>query len=137
MWRALLMTSALLLPLAGYTKIQVVPTVAYTGINFTVANVVPIGYQAGCTALSLDADGDIAGTARFAVHGLFNCGNINQAYPVTGSGYLTNVSTVNINLQVGLLLWVCSLSSKTFSGSCTVITYAGAQLGTVQLTFVP
>jgi hypothetical protein len=137
MLRALLMTSALLLPLAADAKIQVVPTVAYTGINFTVANVVPIGYQAGCTALDLDADGDIAGTSRFAVHGLFNCGNLNQAYPVNGAGYLTNLSTVNINLQVGLLLWVCSLSSKTFSGSCNVITYAGTSLGTVQLAFVP
>jgi hypothetical protein len=135
--RTLLMTSALLLPLAGYAKIQAVPTVAYTGLNFTVAGGVPIGYQAGCTALGLDANGDIPGTSRFAVYGTFNCGNANQAYPVIGSGYLTTTSTVNINLQVGILLWVCTLNSKTFNGSCTAISYAGLQLGNIQLTFVP
>ena len=131
------MTSALLLPLAGSAKILPVPSVAYTGLNFTVTGGVPIGYPAGCTALSLDANGDIPGTSRFATYGTFNCGNANQAYPVDGSGYLTSISTVNINLHVGILLWVCSVSSKTFNGSCTVITYAGGQLGTIQLTFVP
>ena len=137
MLRTLLMTSALLLPLAGSANIQPVPAVEYTGLNFTVTGGVPIGYQAGCTALSLDANGDISGTSRFAIHGIFNCGNANQAYPVNGSGYLTSTSTVNINLQVGILLWVCSLSSKTFDGTCSVITYAGGQLGNVQLTFAP
>jgi hypothetical protein len=135
--RSLLLISSLLVPLAGNAKIQVVPTTAYTGLNFTVAGVVPIGYQAGCTALGLDANGNVPGSGRFGVYGTFNCGNANQAYPVYGSGYLTSVSTVNINLDVGLLLWVCSVNSKTFNGTCTIVTYAGAQLGTVQLTFVP
>ena len=137
MLRTLLMTSALLLPLAGYAKVQAVPAVDYTGLNFTVTGGVPIGYQAACTALSLDANGNVPATSRFGVYGYFNCGNLSQAYPVNGSGYLTNVSTVNINLQVGILLWVCSLSSKTFNGSCTVISYAGQQIGTIQLTFAP
>jgi hypothetical protein len=137
MLRSLSMTLALLLPLTGYAKIQAAPTVGYTGLNFTVAGGTPIGYQATCTALSLDANGDISGTRRFAAYGVFNCGNANEAYSVIGSGYLTTVSTVNMTLNVGIFLWVCTLSSTTFNGSCSVITYTGDALGTLTLTFVP
>jgi len=137
MVRSLLMIAAFFLPLASDAKIQGAPSTAYTGINFTVTGQTPIGYQAGCTALDLDANGNIAGSGRFNIYGTFNCGNANQAYPVSGSGYLTSASTLNINLDVGILLWVCSVNSKTFNGTCSVITYANAQLGTIQLTFVP
>jgi hypothetical protein len=65
MLRTLSMTLALVLPLTGYAKIQGTPTVGYTGLNFTVTGGTPIGYQATCAALSLDANGDISGARRF------------------------------------------------------------------------
>ncbi len=57
--RSISMTLALLLPLTGYAKIQAASTVGCTGLNFTVTGSTPIGHQATCTALSLDASGDI------------------------------------------------------------------------------
>ncbi len=56
---------------------------------------------------------------------------------VTGLDYLTTASTVNINLKVGILVWVCTLNSTTFNGTCSVMTYTGEGLGTLTLTFVP
>ena len=137
MLRSLSGTLALLLQLSGYAKIQAAPTVGYTGLNFTVAGGPPIGYQSTCTAVSLDANGDISGTRRFAAYAIFNCGNARQAYSVTDSGYLTTLSTLNMNLNVGLFLWVCSLSSTTFNGTCAVITNGGQTLGSIPLPFVP
>lgn len=137
MLRSILMSLALLLPLAASATIQQVPTVAYTGLNFTVSGGTDIGYLAACNALNLNATGDFAVSKRFTANGIFNCGNPNQAYPVTGSGYLTTNAMINMNVTVGILMWVCTISSTTFNGSCTVITYSGNELGTVNLTFVP
>ena len=135
--RSISMTLAPPLPSTGYAKIQAAPAVGCTGLNFTVTGGTSIGNQATCTTLSLDANGDISGTRRLAAYGIFNCGNANQALSVTSSGYLTTAYTVNMNLNVGILLWVCSLNSATFNGTCSVITYNGQGLGTLTLTFVP
>jgi hypothetical protein len=137
MLRSLSMTLALLLPLTGVAKIQPAPMVSYTGLNFTVAGEVPIGYTSNCTALGLDVTGDISGARRFAVNGTFTCGTFNNSYSVSGAGYLTSTSTVNMTLQIGLLAWICTLSSTTFNGTCSVLSYTPQTLGTVTLTFVP
>jgi hypothetical protein len=137
MLRSLSVTLALLLPLTGVAKIQPAPLASYTGLNFTVAGGVPIGYTANCTTLGLDVTGDISGTRRFAVNGTFTCGSFNNSYAVTGAGYLTTTSTVNMTLQIGLLAWVCNLNSTTFNGTCSVLAYTPQTLGTLTLTFVP
>ena len=135
--RSLSMTVARLLPLTSRSKIQAAPTVGYTGLNFTVTSGTLIGYQATWAALGLDANGDISETRRFAAYGIFNCGNANHALSVIGSGNVTSASTVNMNLNVGILLWICTLNSTTFNGSCSVINYTGKGLGNLTLTFMP
>jgi hypothetical protein len=137
MLRSLLTTLTVLLPLSGYAGIQQLPSVTYNGINFAVPNASTVGYPSTCDALDLVANGDISGTGRFQIYGVFNCAGTNEAYALSGSGYLTDAATINLNLNVGIYLWTCSLSNSTLSGSCTVVNFSGTTEGTITLNYQP
>lgn len=127
---------AMLLPITS-SALQELPVVAYSGLNFTVNGASAIGYPSSCNFLFMDANGAISGDGRFSLYGAFNCAGANEAFPVIGSGYLTNIGTASLGMTVGTATWICSLASSTFNGSCTVFGASGTALGAVQLIFTP
>ena len=109
----------------------------YTGFNFSVDQTGTRGWFASdCNAMFLDINGSVGGSGKFAVYGALNCITSNTSFGVTGSGYLTNLGTIAMVLDVSGTTWQCNLNTSTLFGSCN-LTNSNVSRGTSTITFKP
>ena len=127
----------MVLPISSNAAITQVAVTSYTGLNFSINNMIAGGFQSDCNGLLLDATGAIASSGRFAIYGSLNCPVSVTSYNLSGSGYLSNVGTLEITSSVGNVRLLCSVSISTWSGSCRTYNLSNILLGSSTVTYLP
>ncbi len=117
--------------------IQQVLITGYTGLNFTIQGLSVAGFPSDCTDMVLDATGAISTSGRFAIYGNVDCYISNAGFGTTGSGYLSNIGTLEITTTLGNDRLLCSIDMSTWSGTCRIFDPSNSYLGTATLTYKP
>lgn len=138
MLRSIFLTFLLFaLPISSNAGIAQVPVTSYTGLNFNITNMTAAGFGSDCTSLYLDVAGAIANSGRFTVYGSLNCTATQTSYVSTGAGYLSTVGTLEITNFIGNIRLLCTVSTSTWSGTCSTYNLSNIRLGTGTVTYLP
>lgn len=107
---------------------------SYTGLTWA-ASFNATGVPNSCNEIVVDGIADLARGSGISIVGYLNCPASNTSYVVTGGGYLTITGRLNLAITFGNGYMLTCPEMSQLSGTCTVTTNAGYQVGTAYLQF--
>jgi hypothetical protein len=122
------------IPYFSFAQIIGTPS-TYSGLTWN-ATFSATGVPSACNEVRLDAIADLATGVGIVLAGAVNCYALNGSYVTTGGGYISTTGQLNMALTFGNgYMIVCTNMNAAFSGSCSVISNSGLQVGTAYLQF--
>lgn len=118
-----------------FLSAQVIGTpVTYNGLTWS-ASISATGVPSSCNELKVDATGDIVRGVGIVFAGAVNCPALNGSYVATGGGYLSVYGRLNMAITFGNGYMIVCTDMNALSGSCSVVSNSGQQVGTAYLQF--
>lgn len=114
-------------------------TTAHSGTPYTYPNfkwqVQTNGNYNQYTALRLDLTGDLQSSTMFSVAGTLGKPGSNP-FGIGGNGYFLGSGLVFTFQNMHVSVWVCTLTSPAFNGTCTINYFSGIPAESATLTFI-
>jgi hypothetical protein len=107
---------------------------SYNGLTWSAA-ISATGVPSACNELKVDGLADLVRGSAIFLSGAVNCPALNGAYVAIGGGYISTIGKLNLSITFGNgYMFVCN-DMNALSGSCTVVSNSGLQVGTAYLQF--
>ena len=107
---------------------------SYNGLTWSAA-ISATGVPSACNELKVDGVADLVRGGAIFLSGAVNCPALNGSYVATGGGYISTIGKLNLSITFGNgYMFVCN-DMNALSGSCTVVSNSGLQVGTAYLQF--
>lgn len=118
-----------------FVSAQVIGTPSsYNGLTWS-ASISATGVPSACNELKVDGIADLVRGGAIFLSGAVNCPALNGSYVATGGGYISTIGKLNLSITFGNgYMFVCN-DMNALSGSCTVVSNSGLQVGTAYLQF--
>jgi hypothetical protein len=97
----------------------------YNGLTWS-ATISATGVPSACNEVKLDAIADLVRGIGIVLAGAVNCPALAGSYVTTGGGYISVSGQLNMIVCTGM---------NALSGSCSVVSNSGIQVGTAYLQF--
>lgn len=106
----------------------------YNGLTWS-ASISATGVPSACNEVKVDAIADLVKGIGLVLAGAVNCPALAGSYVATGGGYLSVVGKLNMALTFGNGYMIVCNDMNALSGSCSVVSNSGLQIGTAYLQF--
>ena len=106
----------------------------YNGLTWS-ASISATGVPSACNEVKVDAIADLVRGIGLVLAGAVNCPALAGSYVATGGGYLSVNGKLNMAITFGNGYMIVCNDMNALSGSCTVVSNSGLQVGTAYLQF--
>jgi hypothetical protein len=106
----------------------------YNGLTWS-ATISATGVPSACNEVKLDAIADLVRGIGIVLAGAVNCPALAGSYVTTGGGYISVSGQLNMALTFGNGYMIVCTGMNALSGSCSVVSNSGIQVGTAYLQF--
>lgn len=106
----------------------------YNGLTWA-ATISATGVPSACNELKVDATADLVRGVGIILAGAVNCPALAGSYVATGGGYISTVGKLNMAITFGNGYMLVCTDMNALSGSCSVVSNTGFQVGTAYLQF--
>ena len=106
----------------------------YNGLTWG-ATISATGVPSACNEVKLDAIADLVRGIGIVLAGAVNCPALAGSYVTTGGGYISVSGQLNMALTFGNGYMIVCTGMNALSGSCSVVSNSGIQVGTAYLQF--
>ncbi len=120
-------------PFISFSQVIGTPS-TYNGLTWSAA-ISATGVPSSCNELKVDATADLVRGVGLVLAGAVNCPALAGSYVATGGGYLSVTGKLNMAITFGNGYMLVCTDMNALSGSCTVVSNSGLQVGTAYLQF--
>jgi hypothetical protein len=106
----------------------------YNGLTWR-ATISATGVPSDCNEVKVDAIADLVRGVGIVLAGAVNCPALAGSYVTTGGGYISVSGQLNMALTFGNGYMIVCTGMNALSGSCSVVSNSGSQVGTAYLQF--
>jgi hypothetical protein len=106
----------------------------YNGLTWS-ASISATGIPSACNEVKVDGVADLVNGVGLVLAGSVNCPALAGSYVATGGGYISVTGKLNMALTFGAGYMIMCIDMNALSGSCSVVSNSGLQVGTAYLQF--